>query len=106
MKTEQRIKLTKRLVDGAKADGSGEWHLCDQELRGFCLRVYPSGLKSYVIRYRVKGRSRRCTLGPHGVLTAEQARDLARDMLARVRRGEDPSAQRQDAARAPTIAEL
>jgi len=58
-------KLTKRFVDFVEPQSKGHvvW---DDEMPGFGLRVYPSGKRSYIVRYRSRGRSRRYTIGPHG----------------------------------------
>ena len=48
----------------------------------------PSGTKSFIIQYRNKNRrSRRLTIGHYGVLTPDQARDDARQVLAVSRGG-------------------
>jgi integrase len=78
----------------------------DSELRGFGLRVLPTGVKAYVVQYRIGRRSHRLTLGRHGALTAEQARELAQDALASVRKGIDPARQRQQVREVPTVREL
>jgi hypothetical protein len=92
-------KLTKRHVDSIASDSNREVFAWDSELRGFGLRAKPSGAKTYLIQYRnSEGRTRRLVLGRHGVLTPEQARDIARQKLAAVARGEDPSADRRAAA--------
>jgi integrase len=98
-------KLTKRVVDKISANGPEAFYW-DDELPGFGLRVKPSGRRSYLVQYRAKGRTRRFTLGPHGVLTAKQARERARKLLASVRDGGDPSAERKHARQAETVAEL
>jgi Arm DNA-binding domain len=46
----------------------------DDELPGFGLRVFSSGKRSYVIQYRIRGRSRRYTIGLHGAWAPETAR--------------------------------
>ena len=62
----------------------------DRDLPGFGIRVYPSGLKKYVVQSRGPGGSRRATLGRHGKTSAEQARRLAAEAIDRIKRGEDP----------------
>ena len=62
----------------------------DRELLGFGVRVYPSGAKVYVVQTRREGRSKRVTVGRHGVISAARARRRAALMLARLRAGEDP----------------
>ena len=69
--------ITKRLVDALKP-AAGEYFAWDRDLKGFGLRVQPSGEKSYVVKYRAgTGRgapTRRVTLGPVDTLTPD---DLA-----------------------------
>ena len=62
----------------------------DGELLGFGVRVYPSGAKVYVVQTRREGRSKRVTVGRHGVISALQARRRAALMIARLKAGEDP----------------
>ncbi len=99
------MKLTKRAVDAVRPGSSDvfEW---DGELPGFGLRVKPSGRKSYLIQYRADGRTRRVTLGPHGVLTPEQARERAARLLSDVRDGGNPSERRAAARATETVSEL
>ena len=101
-------KITKRLVDGLRRPAEGpDLVVWDSGLRGFGVRLKASGALSYIIQYRnAGGVSRRLTLGPHGVLTAEQARDMAKDRLAEVRLGQDPAEGRQEARRDPTVSVL
>ena len=102
-----RIKLTKRVIDKARYERHGgadyRW---DTEVTGFGLRLYPSGKKSFVVTYRVRGKQRFMTLGPYGVLTLHQARFKSREILARARLGEDPSGQRLEERRAPSMKDL
>ena len=98
-------KLTKRFVDLLTPLDKDrfEW---DSDLPGFGIRVKPSGRKSYVVQYRKDSRSRRMTLGKHGVLTAEEARRLAKQHLGSVAHGKDPAQERTDSRAAPTMREL
>jgi integrase len=90
-----------------EAPGAGESNLWDTEVPGFGLRVRYTGSKTYVVEYRNREqRKRRVTLGRHGRLTADQAREQARQVLARVARGEDPADERQESRSAPTLADL
>jgi hypothetical protein len=77
----------------------------DTELKGFGLRTKPSGVKSYVLKYRVGSRTKRLTIGKHGPLwTAEDARRQALDLLRSVRDGRDPAAEKSEAREALTVA--
>lgn len=100
-------KITKRMVDGLRPQAERDVFAWDAELRGFGIRVKPSGVKTYLVQYRnSEGRTRRLVLGQHGVLAPEQARELARQKLAAAARGEDPSAERHAAREGMTVAEV
>ncbi len=87
-------KLTKRAVDALEAPKAGQSYLWDGEIRGFGVRVVPSGLKTFVIQYRnAEDRSRRMKIGRYGIMTVEQARDTAKIKLGAVAAGEDPAAE-------------
>lgn len=99
-------KITKRLVEGLKPEVRDVF-AWDDEMRGFGVRVKPSGVRSYLVQYRnVHGRSKRLTIGAHGRLTAEEARREARSILAEVDKGHDPAETRALARVAPTMADL
>jgi integrase len=107
-------KLTKRIVDALKAPKPSkvgvkvrETFVWDRELRGFGVQVMPSGLKSFVIQYRTaEGRLRRSVIGRFGLMTVEEARDLAHEKLVAVSKGVDPvAAEAEDTGRI-TVAEL
>ena len=86
--------ISKRSVDATKA-GEKDAYLWDQELKGFGLKVTPAGRKVYLVQYRLggrKGRTRRVTIGLHGVLTADDARTRAKQLLGEVAAGRDPAA--------------
>ncbi|MBI5445871.1 MAG: site-specific integrase [Deltaproteobacteria bacterium] len=106
-----RVKLTKRYIDAAKYEGDASrneedvrW---DLEVRGFGLRIYPSGTKTFIIRYRQNGRRKGYTVGTFGVLTVDQARDDARKLLGLVKRdGADPSGDKKREAHGETVADM
>jgi integrase len=98
-------KITKRVVDAAETREK-DYVIWDDELPGFGLRVFASGKRSYVIQYRLGGRSRRFTIGLHGVWTPEKARQEAKAQLGRVAKGEDPAEEKQLDHKAITVKEL
>ena len=100
-------RLTKRTIDALKPVRLRDTFLWDGELRGFGVRVKPSGTKTFMIQYRnLEGRTRRCVIGQYGVLTVEQARDLAQKKLAAVIDGADPSAERHAIRQGLTVSAL
>lgn len=60
-----------------------EEFLWDSEVPGFCARCSPTGHKSWIVRFRERGRKRFLTLGKVGEMSAEAARAEARQRLAR-----------------------
>ncbi len=98
-------KLTKKIVEEL-APKLKEFLVWDAELKGFGVRVYPTGRKQYVVQYRANGRTRRKNIAQHGVLTADEARKEARLVQADVARGADPSADRKAILSGPTMKDL
>ena len=98
-------KITKRIVDAAETREK-DYVVWDDELPGFGLRVFASGKRSYVIQYRAGGRSRRYTIGLHGVWTPETARQEAKVQFGRIARGDNPAEERQLDRQAITVKEL
>ena len=80
----------------------------DRDLTGFGVRVYPAGGKVYVVQARGPDGPKRITVGRHGVLNAEQARQRAALIIARVKAGESPAPEPRVAKRAtqPTMGAL
>jgi integrase len=104
-------KITKRTVDSLRPDPTGRdqflWDAGDGAIKGFGVRVKPSGVASYLVQYRNKeGRTRRLVLGRVGVLTPEEARSAAGSKLNAAAKGGDPSAERHDARKAMTVAQI
>ncbi|WP_245902439.1 Arm DNA-binding domain-containing protein [Pararhodobacter marinus] len=98
-------KITKRLVESVKSQKK-DYVVWDSDLPGFGLRVFASGKRSYVIQYRRDGRSRRYTIGLHGIWTAETARREAKVQLGRVAQGDDPAEERHEDRQAMTVQQL
>lgn len=101
-----KIKLTKTAVDAATF-GTKDYELRDTVVPGFLLKVTPAGGKIFMLQYRTNaGNRRKPAIGRFGELTVEQARSIAQDWLADVRRGKDPSAEKTAARAAPSVKEL
>ena len=101
-----RAKLTKRAVEGI-VPSDRDVIVWDTGLHGFGCKVTPKGRRSYLLYYRtVEGQQRKPALGTHGAITCEQAREIARAMLAEVAVGGDPQAKERAKRSAPTVAEL
>lgn len=98
-------RLSKRTIDKAEP-AEKDYFIWDDELLGFGLRVFSSGRKSYLVQYRAAGRTRRYTIGAHGVWTSETARTQARVLLGRIAHGDNPAEEKQLDHKAITIREL
>ncbi len=100
-------RIGKRSVDLLRP-GSGEVRFWDTELKGFCVRVYPSGRRVYAVKYRTaEGRQRWFTIGQHGSpWTPDEARDKARRVLSAVADGADPHSDRTALRADLTVSEL
>ncbi|HBN9817927.1 TPA: tyrosine-type recombinase/integrase [Pseudomonas aeruginosa] len=101
-----KIKLTKSAVDAAQPQAQ-PIELRDTLVPGFLCKITPAGRKVFMLQYRTNaGERRKPALGQYGELTVEQARSLAQEWLAQVRRGGDPAADKAEARKAPTVKDL
>ncbi len=101
-----KLKLTKTVVEAARPE-KAPYELRDAAIPGFLLKVTPAGRKVFMVAYVANnGQRRKPAIGRFGEITVEQARAIAQDWLADVRKGEDPSAEKSAARRAPTVKEL
>jgi len=97
-------KLTKRFVESIIPVEDKELLLWDSEVKGFGIRVFSTGRRTYFVQYRNSAaKTRRQKIGQHGVITADQAREEAKIILSDVCRGGDPSALRKDKRAMPTF---
>ena len=79
-------KITKRTVD-ALEPRDREHVLWDDEIKGFGVRVRPSGRKTYIVKYRDRGRVVKVTIGPHGAISPAAARARAAEIVTAARTG-------------------
>lgn len=75
----------------------------DNKLKGFLIRVNPSGSMSYVVQY---ARGKRLHIGKVGVLTPAQARERAIQVLAEHSVGVDPKRQKLEKRAMITLGEF
>ena len=99
--------ISRRTVEALKVEK--DTMFWDRELPGFGVRVYPSGRKVYIAQTRARGKAgQRVTVGPHGVMTPEEARRRAALIIARIKAGEEPVPEPLSAtlAKGPTVADI
>jgi integrase len=104
------MNLTKRAIEGFAYVGTkpNAWDVrWDDDVKGLGLRIYPTGKKSFILRYSKAGGGKgTMVLGSYGDLTVKQARDLARTHKADIAKGSDPLAVKRMVNSAPTVSEL
>ena len=89
-------KLTQAFVAKAKADAGAERSVWwDEGMESFGLMVTATGHRSFVVQYRVGGKSRRYTIKANQSLA--KARKQARSVLGNVAEGRDPVTEKRKA---------
>jgi len=104
------VRLTKRIVQGLSPRAK-PYITFDADLKGFGVRTTPTGRKVWIIEYRANGGGRginksRLTFGSLAEFTPDEARETASKLLAGVRLGDDPAAERASQRAALTVTEL
>jgi integrase len=104
------IKISRRSVAALEPSAKVVTYF-DSDVKGFGLRIMPSGSQSWVLEYRpgAGGRGvakKRLKLGSPATMSPERARDEAIQTLARVTLGGDPSASKAAERRADTVADI
>jgi integrase len=92
------VKLTATSIRSvALPKGQRERTYFDPTLPGFGVRIRAGGGRTFVVQYKRGGQHRRLTLGAVSSLDLGKARATAKDLLAAVRLGRDPFAERTEA---------
>jgi integrase len=104
------VRLTEAIVESLASDGRDRF-VFDARQPGFAIRVTPTGTKIFTAQGYVNGRKRRITVGYYPNVSVAQARELALQALADMRRGNDPIIERKTRltaakAREMTLAQL
>ncbi|UTW46762.1 integrase family protein [Bacterioplanoides sp. SCSIO 12839] len=93
--------LTKSFIDKVeppplKPDGKPtQVFYRDDTLKGFALRVWSGGTKTFILEKRIDGRVRRMTIAKYGELTPAQARAKAQELLGEIAKGNDPAEEKR-----------
>ena len=94
-------KLSARTIQ-ALSPAESPYEVVDTDLKGFLLRVQPSGTMTYYFSYRNRSGTRsRYRIGKVGSCSPAQARDRATLLAARVVAGEDIQKEKKSAQHAP-----
>jgi integrase len=101
------VKLTKAFIDKIQPPVREYEHHWDLTIKGYGVRVMPSGKRVFVAMGRIRGKLVSVSLGPYGELTESEAREKARRVLQQMREGIDPRDERKKAeATAVTLAQV
>lgn len=95
-------KLTERLIETLELPGI----VWDSEIKGFGLRIMAKGTRTFFLNYRTHGKQRRMKLGRVGIMSLEDARKKARQLLNSLADGADPIGERERARAAVTFTTL
>ena len=95
-------KITKRTVDALKPK-ERERVVWDDDLKGFGVRVHPSGRKVFIVKTRHRGRVIKMTIGPCTAVSTTYARVRAAEIITDARAGKNPEGRRSGA---PTMRDL
>src|SRR5262249_37304353 len=92
------MKLTEKKTDGlALPAGRKDFVWWDDDVAGFGIRVRDGGSRNWIYRYRIGSKQRSLILGSTKSVPLNVARKNASTLEARVRLGEDPALDRQNA---------
>lgn len=100
-----RIALTKRGIESLQPT-KRRYYVYDVKQAGLTVSVFPSGVKSFVVYRKVRGRPVKITLGRFPGMTLETARKRTASILAEFASGEDPAAKIRAQRRGATLQTL
>ncbi len=89
------VNISNKAVERIAPPKQGYVVAWDRQLKGFGIRVTAAGVRSFVLNYRINGKERRATIGRFGVLSADEAREIAAGWLGGLRKGLDPIKERE-----------
>lgn len=101
-----RKQLTEAMIEKLAPPPTGRVEIFDTVVPALALRVSKSGVKSFVVRARIRGQSApiRLTVGDARGMKLAAAREAASDLLRACRAGDDPRPSKEPAAPPPSDA--
>lgn len=107
------MRITNEVADATEyggrelASGRHSTHILWDQVDGFGLRIYPSGRKVWILKYRTRyGKQRWYTIGTYPDLSSTVARREAERLRSMIAMGGDPRAERVEERSGFTIADL
>jgi integrase len=104
------VKLTQKYVKEIEPPAKGAVTFWDGDhdgkVRGFGVRVYKTGTRSFFLNYSVGGTEHRVDIGAFPEWTVDAARDEAKALRQLVDRGENPAEDKRERREAPSIQDL
>ena len=88
--------LTEKAILSVKPNPDKRLEIPDGMLPGFYLVVQPKGAKSWAVRYRYAGRTKKFTIGGYPAFSLKDARIKARKALQIIAEGNDPAQKKRD----------
>lgn len=86
-----KVSLTDAKIKNLKPLHAKQYEIWDEKISGFGCRVSPKGSRSFILMYRINGRSRRFTLGKYPDLSLSEARKLAQKAKSDIVQSIDPA---------------
>lgn len=112
-KNTRWLKFTNAAIDSMKYEGretspgkfivDTRW---DTQMRGLGIRIFPTGTKSFVVRYEKCGRTIIKAIGRFGAITVEIARKVAQSKLGEHAFGKNPFAEEEKLAKRVPLKKL
>jgi hypothetical protein len=101
-----KVNLNDRLLKSLRP-GDRPFEVMDSQVRGFGIRIMPTGVKTFILRRRYPGSTQpaRRSLGSYGEMSLAEAREKAAEWNALVKKGIDPGAEEARQRKATVEAE-
>lgn len=100
-------KLSKRFIDSIIPPSQKHHEVFwDDQIKGFGLRVMPTGFKTYFFRYRIDNKDKKIKIGSHPYITSDEARNVAKDLASKTTKGVDPNQEKAKIKSIPNLSQL